>query len=52
MSKKLQRDIENIRKHLACGNSESAQQIANFLIRSARSDRVRNQIIKALREGV
>jgi hypothetical protein len=49
MSKKLQRDIENIRKHLAHGNRQSAQQIADFLIRSARSDRARNDIINALK---
>jgi hypothetical protein len=49
MSKQLQRDIENIRKHLACGNKQSAQQIADFLIRSAKSDRIRNQIIEALK---
>jgi hypothetical protein len=50
MSKKLQRDIENIRKHLSCGNKQSAQQIADFLIRSAPTERARIQIINALRE--
>lgn len=50
MSKKLQRDIENIRKHLANGNKQSAQQIADFLIRSARTDRAKQQIITALKE--
>jgi uncharacterized protein YeeX (DUF496 family) len=50
MSKKLQRDIDNIRKHLAVGNKESAQRIADFLIRSAPTDKARTQIITALKE--
>lgn len=49
MSKKLQRDIDNIRKHIAIGNKESAQRIADFLIRSARTDKARDAVIAALK---
>ena len=49
MSKQLQRDIDNIRKHLAFGNKQSAQQIADYLIRSAKTDRARQQVIDALK---
>lgn len=50
MSKRLQRDIENIRKHLASGNRDSAQRIVDFLLRSAPTERAKQQIINAVKE--
>lgn len=49
MTEKLQRDIDNIRKHIAFGNKESAQRIAGLLVRSAKTEKARNAIIAALK---
>lgn len=49
MSKQLQKHIDNIRKHLSVGNKQSAQQVADSLIRSAPTDAARQKIIDALR---
>jgi hypothetical protein len=49
MSKQLQKRIDNIRKHLAVGNKDSAQKLADFLVRSAPTDAARKKAIDALR---